>query len=58
MIRVRRFRQSNRGVTSIEYALLAALIAMAIIGAAATVGTNLSALYDQIQTAVTNATSH
>lgn len=39
---------SDRGVTAIEYGLLAALIALAIIGGVTIVGTNLSALFTAI----------
>ncbi|ABF07537.1 pilus assembly protein Flp/PilA [Cupriavidus metallidurans] len=42
------FRRDTRGVTSIEYALLGALIAMVIIGAVSLLGTNLKALYDMV----------
>jgi pilus assembly protein Flp/PilA len=39
---------SERGVTAIEYGLLAALIALAIIGAVTLVGTNLSTTFTTI----------
>lgn len=42
------FRRDTRGVTSIEYALLGALIAMAIIGAVSLLGSNVKALYEMI----------
>jgi len=40
------------GVTAIEYGLLAALIAVAIIGAISVTGTALTALYDYWSSAV------
>jgi len=40
--------QSERGVTAIEYGLLASLIALAIIVAVTLLGTNLAALFNQI----------
>ncbi|KAI3592638.1 Flp pilus assembly protein, pilin Flp [Cupriavidus sp. U2] len=44
----RNFRCDTRGVTSIEYALLGALIAMVIIGAVSVLGSNVKALYELI----------
>ncbi len=44
--------RDERGVTAIEYALIASLIAVAIIGAVTTVGSNLSAMYDMIASEV------
>lgn len=38
----------ERGVTSIEYALLGALIAMAVISAVSALGSNVLALYKMI----------
>ena len=40
--------ESERGVTAIEYGLLASLIAVAIIVAAALVGTNLAAIFNYV----------
>ena len=42
------FLKEEDGVTAIEYGLIAALIAVAIIVAAGTVGTNLDTLFDDI----------
>jgi pilus assembly protein Flp/PilA len=39
---------SQRGVTALEYGLLAALIALAIITAVALVGTNLSTVFGNV----------
>ena len=40
--------ESERGVTAIEYGLLASLIALAIIAGATLVGTNLNAVFNFI----------
>lgn len=45
---VNRFIRDEEGVTAIEYGLLAALIAVAIIAGAQLVGTNLNALFNTI----------
>jgi pilus assembly protein Flp/PilA len=45
----------DSGVTAIEYGLLAALIAVAIIGAITATGTSLAALYDYWSAAVISA---
>jgi pilus assembly protein Flp/PilA len=42
------FRFDKRGVTAMEYGLIAALIAVAIIGAITTVGTNLAGTFNYI----------
>lgn len=47
-----RLLRSDRGVTSIEYALLGSLIAMAIIGAVSTLGGTVRALYQMIAAAM------
>ncbi|OFX03765.1 MAG: hypothetical protein A3D94_00265 [Alphaproteobacteria bacterium RIFCSPHIGHO2_12_FULL_66_14] len=44
---------SQKGVTAIEYGLIASLIAIAIIGAVTLVGTNLSNLFTTIANALT-----
>lgn len=47
---IKNFMQEEDGVTAIEYGLIAALIAVAIIGGARAVGTNLDGLFDRIAT--------
>jgi len=47
---VKRFVADETGATAIEYGLIAALIAIAIIGAARTVGTTISATFQNIST--------
>lgn len=43
---------SEKGVTAIEYGLLASLIALAIIVAVALVGTNLNSIFSNIATKI------
>jgi pilus assembly protein Flp/PilA len=45
---VHRFCRDDSGVTAIEYGLIAALIAVIIIGAVATVGTSLSGTFSTV----------
>jgi pilus assembly protein Flp/PilA len=47
-----RFLKDNVGATAIEYGLIAGLIAVVIIGAVTTVGTNLSGKFNTIATAL------
>jgi len=49
------FRSSASGATAIEYGLIAALIAVVIIGAVTTVGTENAANFNLIATSVDNA---
>ncbi len=41
-------RRDDKGATAIEYGLIAALIAVVIIGAVTTVGTDLSAMFNTV----------
>lgn len=43
-----RFLRENEGVTAIEYALIAALIAIVIIGAVTSTGTSLQAIFNYL----------
>jgi pilus assembly protein Flp/PilA len=43
------FLRDNRGATAIEYGLIAALIAVAIIGGVTAVGSNLSSTFDAVK---------
>lgn len=52
---LRQFIREEEGVTAIEYALIAALIAIVIIGGATAVGLNINNLFLTIATALTNA---
>lgn len=49
---LRAFWDCESGVTAIEYALLASLIAVAIVGAISATGTSLGVLYTYWSTAV------
>jgi pilus assembly protein Flp/PilA len=51
-----RFLKDESGATAIEYGLIAALIALAIIGGATLVGENLSAKFQEIGTTLGAAT--
>jgi pilus assembly protein Flp/PilA len=48
MEKIKRFFKEEEGVTAIEYGLIAALIAVAIIGGVTLIGTNLEALFQKI----------
>lgn len=48
VLATRRFMGDEEGVTAIEYGLIAALIAVAIIAGAGLVGTNLNTLFTDI----------
>ncbi|HUJ98243.1 MAG TPA: Flp family type IVb pilin [Stellaceae bacterium] len=50
-----RFVQDRSGATAIEYGLIAALIAVVIIGVLTTVGKNLSAVFNSVATGLANA---
>ena len=50
-----RFAKNESGATAIEYGLIAALIAVVIIGGATAIGTQLNAKFTTISTAITNA---
>jgi pilus assembly protein Flp/PilA len=43
------FRRGERGATAIEYGLIAALIALVIIGAVTAVGTQLNVKFQSVQ---------
>ena len=42
--------RNEKGATAIEYGLIAALIAVAAIGAMTSIGTNLSSTFDEVAT--------
>jgi pilus assembly protein Flp/PilA len=50
-----RFARNESGATAVEYGLIVALIAVAIIGAVTTLGTALKDKFTAVGTAVTNA---
>ncbi|MFY8030910.1 MAG: Flp family type IVb pilin [Devosia sp.] len=51
-----RFMNDESGATAIEYGLIAALIAVAIISAATILGTNLASVFTQVSDALPTAT--
>jgi pilus assembly protein Flp/PilA len=50
--KLRQFVQEDKGVTAIEYGLIAALIAVVIIASVQLVGTNLSSVFSSIAAAL------
>jgi pilus assembly protein Flp/PilA len=48
----KRLRRDDRGVTSVEYGLMVALIAVVIIGAVTLLGNNLLAIFNQVAAAI------
>ena len=51
----RRFWADDEGVTAIEYALIAALIAVVIIGGATAIGLNVNAVLNTVAGTIANA---
>ena len=45
---MRKFFENESGATAIEYGLIAALIAVAIIGAVSALGSNTSSTFDKV----------
>ncbi|GAA5666190.1 Flp family type IVb pilin [Brucella sp. RRSP16] len=54
---IARFRKNESGATAIEYGLIAALIAVVIIGATTALGTNISEKFTEIATKIGAAKS-
>ena len=54
MIKIKFFLRCNSGATAIEYVLIAAGIALAILAAIFAFGDDLSVLYDGLATAISN----
>ena len=49
---IQKFFRDEQGVTAIEYGLIAALIAVVIIGAVTVVGTQLKSTFNDVATAL------
>ena len=49
---LKQLRQDGRGVTAMEYGLIAALVAVVVIGGLTTIGTSLSTKFAAIATAL------
>ncbi|AEG49008.1 Flp/Fap pilin component [Sphingobium chlorophenolicum L-1] len=47
---IRKMLKNEKGATAIEYGLIAALIAVAAIGAMSTIGTNLKGTFNNVAT--------
>ncbi|CAN5286585.1 Flp family type IVb pilin [soil metagenome] len=45
---IRKFMKNNKGATAIEYGLIAALIAVAAIGAMSSLGTKLQTTFNKV----------
>jgi pilus assembly protein Flp/PilA len=52
---IRKLRRNDSGVTAIEYGLIAALIAVVLITALTTIGTQLSTKFDSVAKAISSA---
>ncbi len=50
-----RFLKDESGATAIEYGLIAALISVAIIGGASTIGSKLKSTFENVGTQLTNS---
>jgi pilus assembly protein Flp/PilA len=55
MEKIRRFLKDEEGVSAIEYGLIAALIAVAIVTAVGLVGTNLNGVFNNVAQKLTTA---
>ena len=53
---IQKFIRDDQGVTAIEYGLIAALIAVVIIGSVTVVGDNLDIVFTKVATELTTAT--
>ena len=53
---LKKLGKDRKGATAIEYGLIAALIAVAIVGAATSVGTQLTTTFNSVVTALTPKT--
>jgi len=51
---LRRAKNDRKGVTALEYGLLAGLIAVVVVGGATALGTSVNTLFGAVATAMTN----
>lgn len=56
MTKIRNFLKNSKGATAIEYGLIAALIAVAAIGAMSTLGTKLSNTFKNVSNQMNSTT--
>ena len=54
---LKRFLADQSGATAIEYALIAVLVAIAIIGAVTALGSSLKSIFDTVASTVNTATT-
>lgn len=52
---IRNFKRNDSGATAIEYGLIAALVAVGLITALTTLGTDLSGIFGDVSTELTGA---
>jgi pilus assembly protein Flp/PilA len=52
-----RFLRDNKGVTALEYGLIAGLIALLIVGGVTSIGTKLQTVFNDIAAAITTPTT-
>lgn len=52
LIKMRRFAAERRAATSIEYAIIAAGVSVAIVGVVAGLGSNVQGFYNSVSTAL------
>jgi pilus assembly protein Flp/PilA len=55
LTKIKNFVREEEGASAVEYGLLVALIAVAIIGAVTLLGTNLSNMFSNVATTIQNA---
>ncbi|MGH6958967.1 MAG: Flp family type IVb pilin [Dongiaceae bacterium] len=55
--RFKQFAMDDSGATAIEYALIAALVAIGIVSSVAAVGSSLQSIFSTVASAVDTATS-
>ncbi|WP_292286136.1 Flp family type IVb pilin [Marivita sp.] len=53
---INNFKRNESGATAIEYGLIAALVAVALIGALTTLGTDLSGIFGDVSTELNDGT--
>ena len=52
---ISRFAEDRRAVTALEYALIAGLIAIVIVGAVSTIGTKMTDVFQKVGSAISSA---
>jgi pilus assembly protein Flp/PilA len=53
MEKIRRFLKDEEGVTAIEYGLIAAIIAIAVVGGVTTIGASLKTIFGAVSPSLT-----